>query len=219
MKKLILAAFAVTCAVGVFAQGTVAFDMRFGTTTHIWGPSSTKAGLSLIGFGTNDNPVGTVNYAAAGMTMIGGVGGLSASTTFAQLLAGPAGTPEGSLIPQTGSITTFRTGGAQGNIAAKSVTLNGVAADATTAVFEVVAWDNSSGKYANWTQAAAAFEGGLIAAGKGGIFSLANIGGSLNTPPTTILPASFNLYIIPEPSTFALAGLGVAALLAFRRRN
>ena len=61
---------------------------------------------------------------------------------------------------------------------------------------------------------------GLIAAGKGGAFTVNNIGGSVNTPPN--MPGqSFNLYIqsIPEPSTFALAGLGAAALLIFRRRK
>ena len=29
----------------------------------------------------------------------------------------------------------------------------------------------------------------------------------------------FNLYFVPEPSTFALAGLGAAALMIFRRRK
>lgn len=33
------------------------------------------------------------------------------------------------------------------------------------------------------------------------------------------LMGSFNVYAVPEPSTFALAGLGLAGLLIFRRRN
>ncbi len=30
---------------------------------------------------------------------------------------------------------------------------------------------------------------------------------------------SFNIYTVPEPSTFVLAGLGAASLLIFRRRK
>jgi len=225
MKKLILAACAVTCAVSVFAQGTVAFNNRTALgTTHVYGPSAANAGLSLKGAGLADNPAGTVDYAAAGMTLIG-TGGLTgqygASTTFAQLLAANgAGQAESSLTPQ-GATTTFRTGGAAGNIALTGVTLGNVPADSPVATLEMVAWDNSSGLYPTWTQASAAWAQGLIAAGKSGAFDVANIGGSVNTPPNLLIP-SFNLYTIgavPEPSTFALAGLGLAAMLVLRRRK
>jgi PEP-CTERM motif len=109
---------------------------------------------------------------------------------------------------------------AQGFIALITDSLGNVPNDSAAATLEVVAWDNSSGNYPTWTQASVAWAAGLIAAGKGGAFTVNNIGGSVNTPPN--MPGqSFNLYIqsIPEPSTFALAGLGAAALLIFRRRK
>jgi len=37
--------------------------------------------------------------------------------------------------------------------------------------------------------------------------------------PTTLAMQSFSVNAVPEPSTFALAGLGAAALLLFRRRK
>lgn len=222
MKKLILAAFAVTTAVSVFAQGTVLFNNRGAVTTHIWGPSAADQTRSLVGAGLNDNPAGTVDYAGAGMTMIG-AGGLTgkygASTTFAQLLAANgAGVAESSLTPQ-GATTTFRTGGAVGNVALATITLGNVPADAAAATIEVVAWDNSSGLYPTWTEALAAWNAGTIAAGKSGAFTVNAIGGTANTAPLFNIP-SFNLYMnVPEPSTFALAGLGLAAMLVMRRRK
>jgi hypothetical protein len=161
--------------------------------------------------------VGTIHYAGFGMTMIGAAGGLAAQTTFAQLLSGPLGTPEASL-QLASPTTTFRTGGAQGNIALVAATLAGVAKDAASATLEMVAWDNTSGKYATWETAKVAWEAGLIAGGKSGTFTAQSIGGDLNTPPVMYIP-SFNLYIVPEPTTFALAGLGLAAMLVFRRRS
>ena len=225
MKKLILAACAVTCAVSVFAQGTVAFNNRTTLgTSHVWGPSASNPTTHFVGAGLNDNPAGTVDYAGNGMTMIG-AGGLTgkygASTTFAQLLAANgAGAAESSLTPQ-GATTTFRTGGAMGNIALIGVTLGNVPLDSPAATLEMVAWDNSSGQYPTWTQASVAWQAGLIAAGTSGAFTVNQIGGSVNTPPNMLIP-SFNLYTIgsvPEPSTFALAGLGLAAMLVLRRRK
>jgi len=223
MKKLILAAFALTTAVSVFAQGTVVFDAYHnGSTTHFWGPSTTASSLSLIGSGLSDTPAGTTDYAGAGMALIGSsglAGKYGASTTFAQLLwANGANQPEASLVPG-GQTTTFRTGGSVGLFNLITDTITGLTVDGTAGTFEMVAWDNSTGLYPTWTQASAAWLAGTIAAGKSGAFTLTAIGGVNNTPPYTTIQ-SFNLYTqVPEPTTLALAGLGAAALLIFRRRK
>src|ERR1035437_4358065 len=114
MKKLILAAFAVTAAVSVFAQGTVQFvnNNSIGTS-RVWGPSATNVFLSLQGNATSDIPAGSTDYAGHGMVKIGTtglVGPFGGSTTLAQLLgANNGGQAESSLVPQ-GQTTTFRTG-------------------------------------------------------------------------------------------------------------
>jgi hypothetical protein len=85
----------------------------------------------------------------------------------------------------------------------------------------MVALDNTSGLYPTWTQANAAWKNGLIAAGEGGIFNLGPIGGLTTPAPNLTGLQSFNIYstTIPEPATFALLGLGGAAMLIFRRRR
>jgi hypothetical protein len=224
MKKLILAAFALTAAASVFAQGTVLFNNRLTSTTHVWGPGTPNT-LSLIGLGSNDTPVGNTAYAASGMSLIGASGTTlapgNAATTLASLIAAPgAGAAESALQPQAQS-TTFRTGGAQGDIAAITVTLANVPNDAAAASFEMVAWDDTSLLYPTWALASVAWQEGLIAAGHSSEFTLTAIGGTANTAPPTVIPTSFNLYMInvPEPTSFALLGLGAAAMLIFRRRK
>jgi hypothetical protein len=216
MKKLVLTAFALTTAVGVFAQGTVIFNNRLDNTSHVYGGGAS----SVRGNAANDTPAGSTSY--TGLPLIGAnglLGTFGASTTFAQLLAANgANQAESSLLPAAG-ITTFRTGAAAGNIAQVTATLAGVPADAATATLQMVAWDNSSGLYPTWTQASVAWLAGLINAGRSATFNLDKIGGQANPAPTLVGLTSFNITLVPEPTSFALAGLGAAALLIFRRRN
>jgi hypothetical protein len=224
MKKLILTALSVTCAVGVYAQGTVVFNNRVTGTvvTHVYAPLAANPGHSLIGNGANDTASGSVDWTGYGLIGANGTGGAyGGATTFAQLLAAPGSNqPEASLVPATPT-TTFRTGAAGGFVFPTTASLPNVLPDAPFATLEMVAWDNSSGNYSTWTQASAAWKLGLIVAGTSGPFNVAAIGGTANQAPTLNALQSFNLYsnAIPEPSTLALAGLGAAALLIFRRRK
>jgi hypothetical protein len=219
MKKLILAAITTACAASAFAQGTVNFSTRDALgSSHVYIGGTTQ----IKGMGPADNPTGPTDY--TGYRLIGTLpGGLpEAQHFFAQLLgAEGTGIPEASLLPSTSPPTTFRTGAASGQVALNTATFNNISGNgALSGTFEMVAWDNTSGLYPTWAQASQAWTAGLIYGGRGNVFSLTSIGGGLNTPPS-IEPfaQSFNVYIVPEPATIALAGLGAAALLIFRRRK
>ncbi|MGD0259058.1 MAG: PEP-CTERM sorting domain-containing protein [Verrucomicrobiota bacterium] len=99
-----------------------------------------------------------------------------------------------------------------------------------TANFLVVGWSSNIGD--NWGEVSAWWNDGNPNSGPSGWFGISDIaqdvvvgGGGVPVPtifgPTAgyeIQGFTLNLYQVPEPSTFMLAGLGVAALLAFRRR-
>lgn len=215
MKKLIVAGITIGTAASVFAQGTVIFVNRSaGGTSHVY-----FGGFWQVqGNGTGDVPAGSVNW--SGYQLVGTIGGLPASTTFAQLLGAPgSGAPESSLVPGLPT-TTFRTGAGSGNVALATATFNNIAPDAAVGSFEMVAWDNSSGLYPTWTQASIAWGAGLLCAGRSAEFNIQSIGGSVNTPPN-IEPGltSFNIVPCPEPATTALAGVGTLTLLMLRRRK
>ena len=61
---------------------------------------------------------------------------------------------------------------------------------------------------------------GTVWIGKSQLLNLEAIGGNLNTPPLMAGMESFSLVanIIPEPSTFALLGLGALGMFLFRRK-
>jgi len=212
MKKLALATLALTCAASVFAQGTVVFNNRVvgAVVTHIYAPLSPGSAVHQIGNGSADTGTGTTDW--TGYTL------LSGASFMAQLLGAPGNNqPESSLVGASPT-TTFRTGTAAGFLAGVTATLANVPGDISPATLEVAVWDNTSGLFSTWTQARAAWLAGQIAAGVSGTITLPSIGGT-GTPPNLVGLQSFNIYFIPEPTTFALVGLGAASLLIFRRRK
>ena len=163
---------------------------------------------------------GTLNFAnvASGLNAkifldsVGSATSPAGTGWIAQLWYGPAGSAESALIglPTT---ATFSTIAAQtGYFTGGQRTIDTIAGGAA-AVVQVRAWNAAAG--ATWDAAQLSPIG---IAGRSSLFTI-----NLATPPAT--PAnlvgltSFALVSVPEPSSFALAGLGAAALLIFRRRK
>lgn len=125
-----------------------------------------------------------------------------------------AGVDAGSLVAQ---LPTGGTSGiAAGRMANVNVTVAGIAPGAT-GTFQIWGWDSA---YATYDLAVAANS----YVGKSTIFTAAT--GGAGEPPSlpTLLAGLYPSFaltttIVPEPSTFALAGLGLAGLLLFRRRK
>lgn len=212
MKKLILAAFALTCAASVFAQGTVLFANRIGTTLQapIYGVNPGAPGVQVAGNSPTGIPAGTADYGTAPK--------LDGTAYLAQLWGGPNAT---SLSAATGtSLLGFRTGAGAGFIVATSdaAIIAGVTTGSSAAL-QVRAWDTQGGTLMTW----AAAEGANANRGMSAIFNSEALGGGAVPAANMIGFTSFNLVgaaaVTPEPSTFALAGLGAAALLIFRRRK
>jgi PEP-CTERM putative exosortase interaction domain len=220
MKKLILTVVATSFGISLFAQGTVVFINRSANLSFsVYEPFPGNPFLSQIGNGPGDIPPGTTDW--TGFTKIGAHG----ETAFAQLLGAPGyNVPESGLLPGS-PVTSFRTG-TLGVIVPITETFNNIPLDAPQATLEMVAWDNSSGLYPTWTEASVAWHEGLIFAGNSGTWNQDNMGGVIYTPPYMINSTdptqharSFNLYLAPEPTTAALAGLGATTLLILRRRR
>jgi hypothetical protein len=227
MKKLVLTAIALTSALSGFAQGTVVFNNRVAGTllTHIYAPLAGAPTTKQTGNGSSDTPAGATSW--AGYALLGAGGTAEAGHYMAVLLSAPgANANASSLLPSVPS-STFRTGTAAGGIAPQTATLGNVLPDAAVATLALVAWDNTSGLYSTWAQASVAWNQGLIAAGMSPLWNQDLIGGVINGAPNMINStdgannhlSSFNIYTIPEPTSFALAGLGAAALMIFRRRK
>jgi hypothetical protein len=207
-----------------FGQGTISFNTYIRTVlvTRVYAPSSGNPTLGQTGNGPNDEPAGTQDWTV--FSLIGAQGSegqFGAATTFSQLLSARGDNqPESSLEPAWPT-TTFRTGEKAGFVAAATATLGNVPWN-THATVEMVAWDNSSGKYPTWTEASVVWQGGLLAAGKSGTFNVFvpnPTGGeaTLYSSPDQHV-SSFNLYYVPEPHTCALIILGVALVFWRRRR-
>jgi hypothetical protein len=191
MKKLILSAAMACLAVGALAQGTVFFDN--GTPGNLT-TSATSSGAFFDGF-TSGTP--TLLQDAT-------------SSFYGALFAGPTSSL-GQTVLAKGLMDYGGTPGEYYEDAYNTYSIIGVAGGAS-AYFQVQIWKG------NYASAAAAVLAGSPS-GTSATFQSA-LGGA-GTPPSlpTTLSMPATILTVPEPGTFALAGLGAAALLIFRRRK
>jgi PEP-CTERM motif len=212
-------------AASCLGQGTVNFNNRIlgAIVTHVYAPLPSDPTYHQTGNGSADTPTGTQDW--SGFSLIGASGTdgqYGGATTFAQLLGASGYDQQESSLQPAAPVTTFRTGSFAGFAVATTATFNNILPFSFQATLEMVAWDDSSGLYPTWAQAFSAWQSGLIAAGGSGPWNQYAIGGNetaplmINSQDPSQHVASFNLYFIPEPSTFALAGLGVVMLLVYR---
>jgi hypothetical protein len=213
MKKLILTSLASVLAVAAFAQGTVTFQN-----------ASTVAGWSPVA----DRNVRWADTAAlfnpgliAGANVASNSAGLNLSSLRAALYYAPGTVADASwqtiTLAATGGSATFKqsTSATAGSWFGGTRTLDTIAAQAGAASLMVVVWDSSLSS----DPLSVAARAGLW--GRSAVFAYSTPAGS--TPaPIEYLPnnlVSFTVGIVPEPSSMALAGLGAASLLMFRRRK
>lgn len=208
MKKTLITTLLLAASLPAFSQGFLTWGNNpTGFRAPIYGPAPGATTLSVAGQSALGTPAGSTVYAGP---LLSGTG-----YTFA-VYVGPISAANSSELTLLVS-TTFRTGtGAlpNGLVSGGTVTVPGIA-PGNPAKFQIRAWDNEGGTKTFATASIYGFSPVITSAALGGI----DTGGSIISTPATTGWTSFNIYAVPEPSTFVLAGLGAASLLIFRRRK
>jgi hypothetical protein len=134
---------------------------------------------------------------------------------------GAPGTTDEDALVQVGAATGFLTDPGDGQFSGGARTVFNLDEDGGVIALQARAWDASTG-HTTWAQAAADPAGHV---GKGPIFQMATKDpfdfGTPNPPAVGNDPGwrGFAITPVPEPSTWALAGLGVVGLLLLGRRR
>jgi PEP-CTERM motif len=235
MKKTLICLSLAVASVSAFAQGTVNFGTF--TPTYIGAQTNSTTYSSFFGGGSTGNgATGGTALAANGFyyellwtasgasapTTLSGLGSWTDSTFYAVNSSGSAGR----LIVGNGSSGTAITGMTSDGSHSYSVLLAGWSANLGTSWSSVY---TTLTQLANSTYAGPAIVGnaffGITSVGTTTPTSTSSPGaavfgtvasGQINSPTTQLflVPTA-----VPEPSTMALAGLGGAAMLLFRRRK
>jgi len=210
MKKILLTSLLAIATVASFAQGTINVGNGITATRFpIYGPQLADPTTMVVGNGSLSAPTGSTVF----------TGGLLSGTRYAiEFWAGPSSAVDFSGLSLI-TTTTFRTGTAaaglpNGITLTTSASVPGVLAG-SAAKLAVRVWDTQSvggGSYATAT-----------VRGAGALFTSGALGGtapdnSIVLPPNWI-GQSFSLVAVPEPTSIALAGIGAASLVIFRRRK
>ena len=219
MKKAILAIALVATGLSSFGQGYFLFttgtrqvwDTIAGTpvtykpdaglnVAFLWAPSGTTAAITGLAASSTTNGTTSVSYATAWNDILGANGGYT--------LAVNNGT----------SATVVQTTSSVGGISYNSANTFAVTGTTGGSVYSVyaIAWSNAYS-----TPQAAQTAGAAV--GWSSVFSYSAGNGSSSTPlsfsVSGLTPFGLAGAPVPEPGTIALAGMGIASLLAFRRRN
>lgn len=215
MKKLLLTTTLAVGALVAYGQGTINFNnatSTYGSATpsHLitFAPSAANYNAALAA-GANVSS----NYASVDLTSLRALLYYGASTQNSI-----AGLTAATSAPATFRASTSANAGSW--VGGGIVTMQGFDVGQTVNA-AVLVWDSS--KYASGAAAYNAFVtgnwNGLF--GTSGIFQYTvPAAGSLPTAYFMAGQSAFTLAaVVPEPSTFALAGLGAAAMLIFRRRK
>jgi hypothetical protein len=202
MKKLILSVTALAaCSVGAYAQGVVYFD-------------SSSAAAGTISINGLLNTTTDVNAELLTSTSAAGSYTPVAMLLLSSSNQSPDGTPgfDPSDIVSAANDIKFNHNGHITDQSGSFYVLN--AAAGATEFFEVAAWTGNG-----VDSLAAAAASGTSAYGTSAAFSVV-LGSSLSPIVTGLnnMP-TLNLVSVPEPSTLAMAGVGLASMLLFRRRN
>jgi len=210
MKKILLSSLLAMATVASFAQGTISVGNGITATRFpIYGPQVGSETVQTFGSSSLSAPTGSTVY----------TGGLLSGTRYAiEFWAGPSTATDFSGLTLI-TTTTFRTAAnaaALPNGITTTIlgTIGNVPADGL-AKLGVRAWDTLSGPNplvpVDWANAGVRGQSPSLSLSAG-------LGGGLTTPPNWV-GQSFSLVAVPEPSSMALAGIGAASLLIFRRRK
>jgi len=199
MKKLVLsAALVLGISASVLAQGTVYFDVSVNTSSS---PTATANGLFWIAQGGQP----TLLQTDVNATLWGGSSPTTMSALETLLLS------DGTAI---GDITFFGNGlftdPGEASLSVPGVPPGSLAVP-SLGYFQIAAWSGTASTYA-----AALAQGGNYT-GETPVFQTPV--GIAGAAPASLTGAPALILTVPEPGTLALAGLGAAALLIFRRRK
>ena len=219
MKKILaLSAILAATASGVFAQGTITFNNT--TATYV---TTNNGTVGNIASGNSGNII-DFTVLVAPMTSFGVPTSITNPTNSVWLSTGLSFTNSGTAA---GRVLGY-----------SSVTVPSNWAAGSTNSYIIVAWSANLGS--SWaTVSQEAITGNWTTAGLFGYSAVGfnQAGGSVNgnsvpspnlcgtsattqgTPVGGFALSAVAPSVTPEPSTIALAGMGIASLLAFRRRN
>jgi len=193
MKKSILSALFAGLTAAAYGQGQINLDNNANIALGTGLSTAITNGLVFV---LNAGVTTAINH-DFGLAIYGGTD--SANLTLLKSFSGT-----GAALDNVAGAGTFT------DISGSAATIAGAAG--TTAFFVIEAWSNPQ-----WTTYAQAFAANDFV---GKTLAFANPVSQLpNAPPDFVAMPALVLSAVPEPSTFALAGLGAAALLIFRRRK